>query len=156
MPELSTEVVSRAAFSYESMMYAAEWLVWHQDDKTLEPGMWNAHVDSFLLHARRLHDLIVGERRSDDDLVLQDLLEQAPNIALPQTAEFRGRMNKRILHLTHHAEPEFVSWPVELISRELATAMDRVIEAMAEGGSIHHDRFVRARNGQPGFRKLIM
>ena len=156
MTDVSVEVASRLAFSYGSMMHTSEWLIWKEHDETVDLGKWNAYVDSFLVHARRLHDVLADNKKNDDDLVLSDLLDDPPHIALPRTGEFRNRMNKRVLHLTTHAEPEAVGWPVASIAKELGQAMDSVIEAMRTCGSDYYERFRDARDEKPGFRKLIM
>jgi hypothetical protein len=152
----SANVISRVAFSYESMMYAAEWLIMHEKDEYQNEGTWNAHIDSFLVHSRRLHDVLLDDRQWDDDLVISDLLDDPPTIKLPVTSSYSKQMNKRVLHLTTQADPELVSWPVREIAHELGSAMDKVIEQMDLEDAPCRDRFVKARNGEPGFRKLVM
>lgn len=63
-------------------------------------------------------------------------------------------MNKRVLHLTTHAEPDAVGWPVASIAKELGQAMDSVIEAIRTCGSDYYEHFRDARDAKPGFRKF--
>lgn len=155
MTEVSSIVVSRVAFSYESLMHATEWLVWKQGDDSAALGIWNAHVDSFLVHARRLHDFLLGQGNHHDDLHLSDLVDDIPDIAVPQTTKLRDQMNRRVLHLTNTPDPILVDWPVVAIAKELGRAMNSVIEVMRASGSEHYERFRHAREGEPAFRKLV-
>lgn len=118
--------------------------------------MWNAHIDSFVVHARRLADVLADDRQHADDLVVSDLVQHPPSIDLPVSTEYRARMNKRVLHLTTQDDPETIEWPIRAISQEIGHAMDSLIDQLEQEGSPFFQRFARAREGGLGFQKAIM
>jgi hypothetical protein len=149
------EAVGRVAFSYESMSYSGEWLEAHEGQE-VETGLWDAHVDSFLVHARRLLEFINPKGpKHDDDVHISDMLEPVPDLTSTHSEDVIN-INKRIAHLTYSTEPERVNWPVPDLMEELTSAMKTIIQQMAKDTP---ELVTRLQAGvdkrAPTFRKLI-
>ncbi len=151
-----TEAIGRVAFSYESMSYSARWLIDHEG-REVRVGLWDAHVDSFLVHARRLFAFLEPtSTHHADDVLISDFLEPVPDLILTHTSAEIGNINKRIAHLTYSMEPDRVNWPVPNVSSELHRAMAAFMEQMA----MHRPNLVvrlqeAANKLEPTFRKLV-
>ena len=135
-------------------MHATEWLALFGDDRTV--GERNAHVDSFLVHSRRILDILTKNTRAEpDDVLVVDLVDSPPHIALPTVSDQRDLINKRILHVTTDAEPFTVEWPIKAIASEFENALQLLIDQMVEEGVQEVDRLFQAKEGHGGFRKVI-
>lgn len=144
----------RVAHSYESLTYAAKWIASHEK----QDQDWNAHIESFLVHARKLMQFLDPHSAPwPDDVVIADFLGDERTYSVDVGRDVRDQINKRLAHLTHAAvlgDGPNTEWPLSDMLDAITTAMEAFVGDLR--GTSHAaliDRLERAAGQVPHFRK---
>jgi len=125
----------RVAHSFESVLYAEAWLRSQaQTPAAARDQGWDAHIESFLIHARKLMDLLDPRGRPHPDEVrLTDFLVGAERIPVDIAEAVRSQISKQLTHITHPPvldESGQTEWPIWAIRDSIVDAVERFGNAL--------------------------
>ena len=131
---------------------SAGWIISNPDTS---PG-WNQYIEAFLIHARKVTDLLDPENDPwGDDVTTADFLGDQHTYPIDLGPGVRAQIDKRLAHITHAPVPdnrEVMAWPIPMMLTKIEAAMNGFIAGLrqAEHGQLA-DRLAEHR--QPRFRK---
>jgi len=88
--------------------------------------IFNALLESFLVHARNLYDFLRNKKYKDDDVLANHFKPESESITIKSINE--DRFNKEIMHITTRRPTDFSNkkWDYPQIKVDLCTALNKL------------------------------
>lgn len=156
------DAIGRIGYSIELLTQAASWIAMHRRQHAgHQIPEWNAHIEAFLIHARKLSEFLdpQGNRHRNDVRPGDSFLPQSA-IRSPSNRMCGTRSaSKRVAHFSHAPVPDnmaVMKWPITAMTEAIRKATESFATDLEQNDRQRWLRIDRAlRATEPHFRKAV-